>query len=127
MWRLPTMSVAMPTATIAGAISERFPVISATMIIVAMGMCPMLPKLAIMPTMTNGAGLSGTPGAKCSSRRQTAAPTSAPMTMPGPKMPPEPPEPIERLVARILAKGRSSRSQIGKVRMSGLIIFCTQP
>ncbi len=31
---------------------------------------------------------------------------NAPMTRPGPKMPPEPPEPMERLVARIRANGR---------------------
>ena len=46
----------------------------------------MLPKQAIMPTMTNGAGLCGMPGANGSSTRHTAAPTNAPMTMPGPKM-----------------------------------------
>jgi len=35
-----------------------------------------------------------------------AAPTNAPMTMPGPKMPPDPPVPIDSDVATIFAIGR---------------------
>ena len=54
----------------------------------------MLPKQAIIATTTNGAGECGTAG-RPSHRRQTAAPRKPPMTMPGPKMPPDPPEPIE--------------------------------
>ena len=35
------------------------------------------------------------------------------MTMPGPKMPPEPPEPIDSDVARIFANGRISTIHSG--------------
>ena len=41
------------------------------------------------------------------------APSSPPMTMPGPKMPPEPPEPIDSDVARIFANGRTSTIHSG--------------
>ena len=40
----------------------------------------------------------------------------APMTIPGPKMPPDPPEPMERPVARIRAKGRIRTIHSGSVR-----------
>ena len=66
-----------------------------------------------MPTTTNGAGDSGTPGAIGASNRQTDAPRNAPIIIPGPKMPPEPPDPIESEVARILAKGRARTIQRG--------------
>ena len=69
-----------------------------------------------MPTITNGAGSAGTPGAIGSRRRQIAAPSRPPMTMPGPKMPPEPPDPIDSDVARILANGSSSTIHSGIAR-----------
>ncbi len=49
------------------------------------------------------------------------------MTMPGPKMPPEPPEPMDSEVARILANGRMSTIHSGIVSSSGPRPFCTQP
>ena len=50
-------------------------------------------------------------------RRQTAAPRNPPITMPGPKMPPEPPGPIDSDVARIFANGRRRTIHNGRVRM----------
>ncbi len=58
------------------------------------------------PHTTNGAGLWPTPGAKGSSRRHTASPLNAPITIPGPNTPPEPPLPMEKSVAAMRAKGR---------------------
>ena len=43
----------------------------------------------------------------------------APMTMPGPKMPPDPPEPMDSPVARIRAKGRIRTIHSGRVRSCG--------
>ena len=40
-----------------------------------------------------------------SKSRHTDAPRKAPITMPGPKIPPDPPEPMESPVARIRANG----------------------
>ena len=48
----------------------------------------------------------GSPARTGSSSRQMPAPSMPPMNIPGPKMPPEPPEPIESEVARIFANGR---------------------
>jgi hypothetical protein len=110
----------------AGASSCRLPVISATISITAIGACAMLPKQAIIPTTTNGAGVLGTPGRSASSRH-APAPRKPPITMPGPKMPPEPPEPIDSEVARILANGRSSTIHSGIVRSRGPIAACTHP
>ena len=93
--------------------SDSVPVISATMSITASGAREMLPKQAIIPTMTYGAGSWPRLGTIGSSRRQTAAPTKAPITMPGPKMPPDPPEPIESPVVAMRAKGRMSTIQSG--------------
>ena len=47
----------------------------------------MLPKAAIMQMMTTGPGSDGKPGKPWKSRH-AAAPTAAPITIPGPKMPP---------------------------------------
>ena len=102
------MSVATPTAISAGARTSMDPVISATINITAMGAREMLPKQAIIPTITKAAGSWGMPGAKGSSSRQTPAPVNAPMTRPGPKTPPEPPDPMDIPVARIRAKGMSN-------------------
>src|SRR5437588_802025 len=46
----------------AGASMERLPVISVTMSMTASGACAIPPKSAIIPTITNGARESGTPG-----------------------------------------------------------------
>src|SRR5947199_12570 len=88
----PTSAVATLTATIAGASSERLPVISATISITASGAWATPPNSAIIPTTTNGAGLAGMPGRTPYPSRQNDAPSMPPITMPGPKMPPEPPE-----------------------------------
>ena len=93
-------------ASIAGASIARLSVISATMSITARGARAVLPKSAIMATMTNGDGSDGTPGATGSRSRQMPAPSSAPMNMPGPKMPPDPPEPMESEVAENLGEGQ---------------------
>ncbi len=116
MLRRPTMNVARPTATIAGASIDRLPVISATISITASGAWATLPKSAIIATMTKGAGSTGIAGAIGSRRRQIPAPRRPPITMPGPKTPPEPPEPIESEVARILANGRTRTIQSGIAR-----------
>ena len=87
----------MPTAMIAPGTTENDPVISATMIITASGAWATLPKHAIMPTTTKMPGCRAPRAASTSSpSRQIAAPTNPPMTMPGPKMPPEPPVPIDK-------------------------------
>ena len=117
----------MPTASIAGARSSRLPVISATMSMTAIGACAIAPKEAIIPTTTNGAGESGTPGAIGASSRQTDAPRNAPIIMPGPKMPPEPPDPIESDVAKILANGSASTIHSGMPSSWDDIASCTQP
>src|SRR5271155_2024465 len=99
-------SDAIPTAMIAPGTTENEPVISATMIITASGAREMQPKQVIIPTTTKIPGPSGTPGSPVNSpRRQTAAPTNAPMTIPGPNRPPDPPDPIDSEVATILATG----------------------
>ena len=79
----------------------------------ASGAWATLPNRAIIATMTNGAGSTGIAGAIGSSSRQMPAPSMPPMNMPGPKMPPEPPEPIESEVARIFANGRTRTIQSG--------------
>ncbi len=113
MLLLPTTNVARPTATIAGASIERLPVISATMSMTASGAWATLPKRAIIATITNGAGSAGIAGAIGSRSRQIAAPSRPPMNIPGPKIPPEPPDPIESEVATIFANGSTSTIQIG--------------
>ena len=105
--------MAIPTAIIAGASIDRLSVISATISMTASGAWAMLPNSAIMATITNGAGSIGTAGATGSRSRHSPAPSRPPMTMPGPKIPPEPPEPIDSDVARILANGRTSNIHSG--------------
>jgi len=125
-----TIRVASPTASIAGASAVSEPVISATINITASGARQIDPKVAIIPTMTKGAGLCGTAGAIGSSTRQTAAPVNAPITMPGPKMPPEPPEPPDPMdseVARIFAKGNARTTHMGVPSSGWPNAFCTQP
>ena len=119
----------MPTAIIAPGTTENDVVISATMIVTASGAWATLPKQAIIATTTKTPGPSGIPGAPAkSARRQIAAPTNAPMTMPGPKMPPEPPVPIDSDVATILAIGRISTIHSGMVdRVSLAVANCTHP
>ena len=113
----------MPTAIMAPGMTENDPVISATMIITASGACATLPKHAIMPAITNTAGPPGTAGAPArSANRQMAAPTKAPITMPGPKMPPEPPVPIDSDVARILATGSTNTIHSGMVSSDSLVV-----
>ena len=85
MLRSPTMSVASPTAIIAGASIARLSVISATISITASGAWATLPNSAIIATITNGAGSNGIAGAIGSSSRQIPAPSRPPMTMPGPE------------------------------------------
>ena len=122
------MSIATPTETIAGGSMPRSPVISATMSITARGAWAMLPKRAIMPTITNGAGSTGMSGATGASRRQMPAPTSPPMTMPGPNTPPDPPVPIDSEVARILANGRTRIITSGSaMSVSRPSAACAQP
>ena len=120
--------VARPTATIAGASSERLPVISATISITASGAWAMPPKSAIIATITKGAGVAGMPGRWPAPSRQKAAPSIPPITMPGPKMPPEPPEPMLSEVARILANGRSEDDPERQgAAVGGSCSTCTQP
>ena len=109
------MSVARPMASIAGASIARLSVISATMSITASGARAVLPNRAIMATMTNAEGSEGTPGAIGSRSRQMPAPSSAADEHPGPKMPPDPPEPIESDVARILANGSARTTHKGRL------------
>ena len=128
----PTTKVASATATIAGASMPRLPVISATISMTARGACATPPKSAIMATMTKGAGCAGMPGANGSSSRQIDAPSRPPMTMPGPKTPPEPPEPIESEVARILANGSrrttsQGQRQQGRAVEAGLHVAVARP
>ena len=111
-----TISVASPTATIAGTMRVSVPVISATISMTASGAREMLPKHDIIPTMTYGAGSWPRLGTMGSNRRQTAAPMNAPITMPGPKMPPEPPEPMESPVVTMRANGKRSTIQSGMCR-----------
>ena len=66
-------------------------------------------------------------GAIGSKSRQTAAPMKAPITMPGPKMPPDPPEPMESPVARMRAKGTMSTIHSGMPSSSGPSDFWIQP
>ena len=110
------MSVARPMASIAGASMARLSVISATMSITASGARAVLPKSAIIATMTNGEGSVGTPGAIGSRSRQIPAPSRAPMNIPGPKIPPDPPEPIDSEVARILANGSARMTHKGRLK-----------
>ncbi|CNL96347.1 Uncharacterised protein [Mycobacterium tuberculosis] len=101
-------SAAIPTAMIAPGTTENEPVISATMIMTASGARETLPKHAIIATTTKMPGSWGTPGSSVSSpSRQIAAPTKAPITIPGPNSPPDPPVPIDSDVARILAIGKT--------------------
>src|SRR6201997_5128028 len=120
---------AIPTATIAHGTTENDVVISATMIITASGACATLPKHAIMPTTTNTPGLSGSHGACTNSpSRQIAAPVNPPITMPGPKMPPDPPVPIDSDVATIFATGRMSTIHNGiAINVSRAAAACAQP
>ena len=119
----------MPTAIMAAGITENDPVISATMIITASGACATLPKQAIMATMMNTPGVSGSAGAPTrSASRHIAAPTNAPITMPGPKMPPEPPVPMDSDVATILATGNTNTIHSGiEASPSRVMAICTQP
>src|ERR1700735_4732132 len=99
-------SDAMPTAMIAPGTTENEPVISATMIMIASGARATLPKHAIIPTTTKMPGPLGTPGKPDNSpSRQIAAPTKAPITIPGPNNPPEPAVPMDIGGATVLAVG----------------------
>ena len=109
-----TMNQASPTAIMAGARIERLPVISATISMTASGAREMPPKQHIIPTITYGAGLWPMEGTTGSKSRQTEAPMKAPITMPGPKMPPEPPDPIESPVATMRAKGSTRTIHSGR-------------
>ncbi|CAM3027596.1 hypothetical protein CUAC110533_12020 [Cutibacterium acnes subsp. elongatum] len=80
-----------------------------------------------MPTMTKLIGEDGIPGSP-SRRRHSAAPVAPPMTMPGPKTPPEPPDPMDKVVERILAKGIASTMSSGiRTRLLANISCCTEP
>jgi len=63
---------------------------------------------AIMPMITNAVGCWGMYGRIPWPRRQSAAPSIPPITMPGAKIPPDPPDPMDSDVAGILANGRTS-------------------
>ncbi len=117
----------MPTASMAGASSDRLPVISPTINITAKGAWAIPPKRAIIPTITNGAAVAGMPGRKPTVSRQKLAPSSPPMTIPGPKMPPLPPEPIDSDVARIFANGITSTTHSGSPSSRWSMPTCTQP
>ena len=62
-----------------------------------------------------------------SKSRHTAAPMKAPITMPGPKIPPDPPEPMESPVATMRAKGTMSTIHSGIPSSSGPSDFWIQP
>src|ERR1035441_3973402 len=68
------MSLPIPIATMAGTIMDKDPVISPTMIMIASGAREMLPKQAIIPTITYGAGSLPRLGTTGSSSRHTDAP-----------------------------------------------------
>jgi hypothetical protein len=96
----------------AGGSRARLLVISATISIRPRGAWATLPKQAIMPTTMKEAGTPGMPGATVCTSRQRPSPRKPPMTMPGPKMPPEPPDPIDSEVVRIFTSGRASTTQM---------------
>ena len=87
----------------------------------------MLPKQAIIPTTMNGAGNDGMPGATSCRRRHTPRPTKPPMNMPGPKIPPDPPDPIESEVARIFTNGNASTTHRAISGKPFSIPRCNQP
>ena len=121
------MKVAIAIATMAAGSRVRLPVISDTIMITARGECAMAPKHAVIPMMTNGAGLSGATPASSNSR-QIPAPAAPPTTIPGPKTPAEPPDPMVRLVARILTKGRASTAHSAmSSRSARLSVSCSTP
>ena len=108
---------ATATAPIAGTRSEKFAVISTTMIITAIGAYATQPKSAIIP-MTMKAGIvSGGKNDGKSRLRTTPVipPIMPPITRPGAKTPPLPPEPMVREVVRILRKGRRTRTARGSI------------
>ncbi len=69
----------------------------------------------------------GTPSPRSKATRHTAAPVNAPITIPGPKIPPDPPEPIEKAVAAMRAAGATSTIQSGTVSRDGSMARWTQP
>jgi hypothetical protein len=99
---------------------------SATINITASGAWVTLPKQAIMPTTTNGAGEWATAGRSCASR-QTAAPRKPPMTIPGPKIRPDPPDPMDSDVATIFANGSTRITLSGTVRTAAVMATWTHP
>ena len=108
---------------IAPGTTENDPVISATMVKTASGAWETLPKHAIIPTTTKMPGPSGIPGRwNNSPSRQIAAPTNAPITIPGPKIPPDPPVPIDSDVATILTIGRTSTIHNGIAINASLVL-----
>ena len=126
--RSPTTTVATPIAIIAGGSISRLSVISATISSRARGACATLPNRATMPTITNGAGDAGRSGAIGRSRRQIAAPSRPPTTIPGPNTPPDPPDPMVSEVARIFANGRAMTTHSGMSRSASRSSpACTHP
>lgn len=113
----PTRRTATETAPIAGTSREKSPVISVTMIIIAIGAWEMAPKRAIIPTITKtGTDSTGTiPGSARCSKAPRAPPADPPITSPGAKTPPLPPEPMVSDVVRIFANGRRRSTPIGSM------------
>jgi len=50
-----------------------------------------------------------------------------PVTIPGPKMPPDPPEPMLKEVKMIFANGSTRMIHSGNVKMADVMLSCTQP
>ena len=79
------------------------------MIKVEIGVLAAAAKNPAMPTITKLAGFGTKAGQSPWKASPTAPPPHPPMTIEGPKTPPEPPLPIVRLVVRILPSAMARR------------------
>ena len=90
------------------------PVISLTMTSVENGVLAAAAKKPAMPTMTKVAGCGTSAGQSQWRRIPSAPPPQPPMTIDGPKTPPEPPLPMVRPVVRILPRATASSTRAKK-------------
>ena len=93
----------------AGSRSPYPPVISLTMTIVENGVFAAAAKKPPMPTITKAAGFGTREGAYRCRMMPSAPPPQPPITIDGPKTPPEPPLPIVRLVVAIFPRAMAIR------------------